>query len=71
MVKKKNILQVTGHHFQVHFLYLSYIHHVKILFKLTVLHYIWSKYIHVATFSQIINVEILNSRLLNSLHVSI
>ena len=71
MVKKKIILQVTGHHFQVHFLYLSYIHHVKILFKLTVLHYMEQIHTYVATFSQIINVEILNSRLLNSLQVSI
>ena len=36
---QKIILQVTGHNFQVHFHYLSYIHHVKILFKLTVLYY--------------------------------
>ena len=49
--QKKKILQVTGHHFQVHFLYLSYIHHVKILFKLTVLHYMEQiLYIHVPLF---------------------
>ena len=42
----------------------------------TVLHYMEQIHVHtdtciVATFSQIINVEILNSRLLNSLQVSI
>ena len=50
MVKEFSYRQITGHNFQVHFLFVSYIHPVK--YCLSLLFYTtWSKIIHSHFFS--------------------